>query len=176
VVLFTALHESASGTKRTPGPPAFARVARYGSAIHRLAKSERKLPRRSSQGKGGLTLPNLCPGWLSTFTHDRPLLISRAVRRRRQQRLWPEGFRLSAIGPSPTSTFSTHRRRRAASFPTSSTMARQADWDRSSMRFPSASGRPRPRIAPCPATGKETFSLGRTTPTSRHSSSAIPAL
>ena len=33
-------------------------------------------------------------------------------------------------------------------------------WDRSSMRLPSASGRPRPTIAPCQATGKETLLSG----------------
>src|SRR5215467_9919638 len=40
-------------------------------------------------------------------------------------------------------------------------------------RLPSASGRPRPTIAPCQATGKETFSPEQTTPTSRRWSSAI---
>src|SRR5262249_45824376 len=49
----------------------------------------------------------------------------------------------------------------------------RADWDRSSMRLPSASGRPRPTIAPCQATGKEAFSPEQTTPTSRRWSSAI---
>ena len=52
---------------------------------------------------------------------------------------------------------------------------RRVDWDRSSMRFPSASGRPRSRIAPCQATGKEIFSLARTIHTSQRSSSAILA-
>jgi hypothetical protein len=52
----------------------------------------------------------------------------------------------------------------------------RADWDRSSMRFRSANGRPRSRTALCPATGKETFSVERTTRTSRRSSSAIRAL
>ena len=49
------------------------------------------------------------------------------------------------------------------------------DWDRSSILSPSANGRPRLRTAPCQVTGKEIFSPGRTTRTSRRSSSAIPA-
>jgi len=42
--------------------------------------------------------------------------------------------------------------------------------------FHPANGRPRSRTALCPATGKETFSVERTTRTSRRSSSAIRAL
>src|SRR5215831_11492740 len=53
---------------------------------------------------------------------------------------------------------------------------RRADWDRSSMLFPSANGRPRSMTALCPATGKETFSVERITRTSQRSSSAMPAL
>src|SRR6516225_7276891 len=52
----------------------------------------------------------------------------------------------------------------------------RADWDRSSIRSPSANGQPRLRTAPCQVTGKEIFSPGQTTRTSRRSSSAIPAL
>jgi len=52
----------------------------------------------------------------------------------------------------------------------------RADWDRSSIPSPSANGQPRLRTAPCQVTGKEIFSPGRTTRTSRRSSSAIPAL
>ena len=52
------------------------------------------------------------------------------------------------------------------------------EWtgDRSSILSPSANGRPRLWTAPCQVTGKEIFSPGRTTRTSRRSSSAIPAL
>jgi len=52
----------------------------------------------------------------------------------------------------------------------------RADWDRSSIRSPSANGQLRLRTAPCQVTGKVIFSPGRTTRTSRRSSSAIPAL
>src|SRR5438067_10780912 len=49
----------------------------------------------------------------------------------------------------------------------------RADWDRSSILSPSANGQPRLRTAPCQVTGKEIFSPGRTTRTSRRWSSAI---
>ena len=52
----------------------------------------------------------------------------------------------------------------------------KSDWDRLSMRFPSANGRPRSRTAPCQATGKETFSREQTTRTLRRWSSATPVL